>query len=148
MTDPNLSPETLDRMLGDMDAQLQELRRAERRAEIRWITRGPSKLPKPQTEQVDETVAAEGKDPEDFWTRFKAAAREDICTEGGVIHAQWKKWGDLSNKTVLQQLTAILVAMGFSGNALQVLAVALGVIVVHLGVKTFCAEAAAVSPRE
>lgn len=58
-----------------------------------------------------------------------------------VLYQQWKKWGDLSNEKVLKSFGAVLVAMGFSGNALQVLAVALAVVVLHIGVKAICAEA-------
>jgi len=79
--------------------------------------------------------------------RFLQAVRKDLCEEGGVLHEQWKKWGDLSNEKVLQSFGAILVAMGLTGNALQTLAVASAVIVLHLGAKTICEEAANVDSR-
>ena len=61
--------------------------------------------------------------------------------EGGVLNTQWKKWGDLSNEAVLKSFGALLAGMGFSGNALQMLTVAIGVIVMHLGCKAICEEA-------
>jgi hypothetical protein len=73
---------------------------------------------------------------------FLQAARKDLCEKGVVLYQQWKKWGDLSNEKVLHNFGAILVAMGFSRNAVQVLAVALAVIVLHLGVKAICEELA------
>jgi len=51
-----------------------------------------------------------------------------------------EKVGGLSNEKVLKSFGVVLVAMGFSGNALQLLAVSLAVIVLHLGVKTICEE--------
>ncbi len=80
-------------------------------------------------------AAVTKEEPRSFWQKFKQAARRDLCEEGGVLHTQWKKWGDLSSKSVLESFGAILMAMGISGNALQVLAVALAVIVLHLGCK-------------
>jgi hypothetical protein len=46
----------------------------------------------------------------------------------------------LNNQGVLRGFGTIVVAMGFSGNALQVLAVAFAVIVRHLGFEAFCAS--------
>ncbi len=83
---------------------------------------------------------AAGEDPETFWQRFKRVARADLCDEGGVLHGQWKKWGDLNNDDVLKSFGPMLVALGFSGGALQILAVSLAVIVIHLGVTSVCAQ--------
>jgi len=80
------------------------------------------------------------EEPRSFWRRFKQAAHSDLCDEGGVLNAQWKKHRDLSSKSVLESFGAVLMAMGFSGNALQILAEALGVIVLHIGCKAVCEE--------
>jgi hypothetical protein len=136
------TPEDIRKMTLEMRTQLDALRRAQSESRIRWIGRGRSRFPEPQVERAEKAAAAAGQDSKGFWERFKKAAREDICQEGGTLHAQWKKWGDLSDEKVLQQFGAVLVAMGFSGDALQVAAVALAVIVAHLGVKAFCMETA------
>jgi hypothetical protein len=88
--------------------------------------------------QAISTITKE--EPRSFWRRFKQAARRDLCEEGGVLHTQWQKYGDLSNEAVLKSFGAVLAAMGFSGNVLQMLAVAAGVIVIHLGCKAVCEE--------
>jgi len=80
------------------------------------------------------------EDPRSFWLRFRQAAQHDLCEEGGVLNTQWQKWRDLSSRSVLESFSAILAAMGFSGNALQVLAVALAVVVLHLGCSAICEE--------
>jgi hypothetical protein len=88
--------------------------------------------------QAISTITKE--EPRSFWRRFKQAAHRDLCEDGGVLHTQWQKYGDLSNEAVLKSFGAVLAAMGFSGNVLQMLAVAVGVIVIHLGCKTICEE--------
>lgn len=96
----------------------------------------PERLPV-QWRAIEEITKEESHS---FWQRFKKAANNDLCEESGVLHKQWKKWGDLSNKEVLRTFGAVLVAMGYSGNALHVLVVAVGVIVIHLGCTAICDE--------
>ncbi|WP_417910406.1 hypothetical protein [Candidatus Electronema sp. PJ] len=85
-------------------------------------------------------AAATNEEPRSFWQRFKQAAHSDLCDEGGVLNAQWQRYRDLSSKSVLESFGAILVGMGYSGNALHILAVALAVIVLHIGLKAICEE--------
>ncbi|MGR0481165.1 MAG: hypothetical protein ACTFAL_07100 [Candidatus Electronema sp. V4] len=96
----------------------------------------PERLPM----QWQAIAAVTKEEPRSFWRRFKQAAHCDLCEEGGVLHTQWKKYGDLSNEAVLKSFGTILAAMGFSGNVLQMLAVAAGVIVIHLGCTAICEE--------
>ncbi|GBC62752.1 hypothetical protein DENIS_3729 [Desulfonema ishimotonii] len=144
MTQHQFSPEDIDRLSREIDARLAELSADDDTVEAKWIRRGQSPVPMPEkeAEAIEKTVAEAGETPESFWKRFQKVSRQDICEEGGVLNKQWKKWGDLSNEKVLKQFGAILVAMGFSGNALQVLALSCGVVVIHLGVKAYCMEAA------
>ena len=120
----------------EIDAQLRELNTTYSHA----TTKGgkPSgQLPDRQRRVIEQTTQ---QDAPSFMQRFQKAAHQDLCEEGGVLYQQWKKWGDLSDEKVLNRFGAILVAMGFSGNAVQVLAVAMAVIVLHLGVKAICDE--------
>jgi hypothetical protein len=75
-----------------------------------------------------------------FLAKFGRAAKADICDKDGLLNQQWHKWGDLNNKDALERLGAVLVAMGFSGNAVSPLAVAAIVVIVHIGLKTFCED--------
>jgi hypothetical protein len=83
---------------------------------------------------------ATGEDAESFLTRFKSAARKDLCEKGGVLHTQWAKWKDLANKDVVKTFGGVLVGMGLSGSALQIAVVAIAVYVLYLGVEAFCRE--------
>ncbi len=143
MTENFLSSKDIDRLSREMDARLAELAACGDSVQIKWIRRGNEPVPVPEKESaiIEKTVTQAGQTPESFWKKFRKAAHADVCEEGGVLNKQWKKWGDLSNEKVLQQFSAIMVAMGFTGNALQVLALSCGVVVIHLGVKAFCMEA-------
>lgn len=134
------TPDQLASLSLQIDQQLAELRDASEYAK--------SKGDEPDKQDNLERLPAQWQaisritkeEPRSFWRRFKQAAHSDLCDEGGVLHTQWKKYGDLSNEAVLKSFGAVLAAMGFSGNVLQMLAVALGVIVIHLGCKTICEE--------
>ncbi len=127
----------MTQMSQEIDRQLNELSN-DPDAEVKGGTRGSKKkLPKKQADIIEQAAK---EPPKTFIQKFRIAAKQDLCEEGGVLFRQWKKWGDLSNKDVLKQFGVILVAMGFSGNALQILAVSLAVVVLHLGVKAFCME--------
>ena len=79
------------------------------------------------------------KSPEPFYKDLYGSPaktfvkRAAYCTDNG-------KSGGIEQRKVLKSFGVVLVAMGFSGNALQLLAVSLAVIVLHLGVKTICEE--------
>ncbi|MBW4484114.1 MAG: hypothetical protein KME14_16375 [Tildeniella torsiva UHER 1998/13D] len=75
-----------------------------------------------------------------FLKKFRAAAKADLCDEGGVLNAQWQQWKDLASGDVVKNFGPILVAMGFTGVLLETLVVATGVIVIHIGLKAFCEE--------
>ena len=132
------TPEQITALGAEIDAQLRELGTAYSFAEIRGGEQ-PKDLPNKQRRAIEDTTQ---QDAPSFMKRFQQAAHKDLCEEGGVLYQQWKKWGDLSNEKILQQFGVILIAMGFSGNALPMLAVALAVIVLHLGAKTICEEPA------
>jgi hypothetical protein len=137
------TPEQINSLSAQIDQQLQHLQQLRDEPPVAF-----RKGDEPDKHEITERAPAQWRavaeitkeDPQTFWRRFRRAAHNDLCEEGGVLYAQWKKWGDLSSKAVLESFGAVLVAMGFSGNALYVLAVALGVIVMHLGCKAVCTE--------
>lgn len=75
-----------------------------------------------------------------FLRKFRRAAKADICEAGGVLNAQWQQWQDLASGDVVKNFGPVLVGLGFSGALLEVLVIATAVIVIHLGLKTFCEE--------
>ena len=136
------SPFTQDQLASlsaQIDAQLQQLR-AESSPAFSRSGKESKEITKRASAQWQAVAEITKEDPQTFWRRFRRAAHSDLCDEGGVLNKQWQKWRDLTSKAVLESFSGILIAMGYSGNALSVLAVALGVIVIHLGCKTICEE--------
>jgi hypothetical protein len=134
------TPDQLEALSLDIDEQLNELRSTASSSGDSKAVKEPEELPERIPKQWQIIAVVTKEDPQTFWQRFKQAAHKDLCEEGGVLHTQWQKWGDLSNEAVLKSFGALLVGMGFSGNVLQVLVVAVAVIVMHLGCTAVCAK--------
>ncbi len=129
------TPEQIDTLSAEIDRQIQELGKVYRSGMQKGGTEEADRLPVKQSQAIAETTQ---ENPKTFLQKFRAAAKNDLCEEGGVLYTQWKKWADLNNKDVIERFTAILVALGFTGNALEILVVSVAVIVIHLGAKAFC----------
>ncbi len=129
------TPEQIDTLSAEIDRQIQELGKASPSDIKQGATKEPDGLPVKQSQAIAEITQ---ENPKTFLQTFLAAAKSDLCEEGGVLYTQWKKWADLNNKDVIERFTAILVALGFTGNSLEILLVSVAVIVIHLGAKAFC----------
>ena len=127
--------EEIDGMSAEIDRQLRELGQPPSLEFKTGGTEETENLPVKQSQAIAEITQ---EDPNTFLKTFLAVAKSDLCEEGGLLYGQWKKWADLNNKDVIEKFTAILVALGFTGNTLPILVVAVAVIVIHLGVKTVC----------
>ena len=128
------TPDDVERLSADIDAQLREL--GTPGTGLAKSGGAPERaLGERQRRAIEQ---ATGQEAIGFLRRFKAAARKDLCEEGGVLYAQWKKWKDVTNKDLLQTFGGVLVGMGLSGSALQIAAVAVAVYVLYIGVQAFC----------
>ncbi len=126
--------EQISSLSAEIDRQIQELGKASP-SNIKRGEAEEAELPVKQSQAIAEITQ---ENPKTFLKTFLAVAKTDLCEEEGVLYAQWKKWADLNNEDVINRFTAILVALGFTGNALQILIVSVSVIVIHLGAKAFC----------
>ncbi|WOD41485.1 hypothetical protein [Nodosilinea sp. E11] len=100
-------------------------------------------LEEPDAPLAKQTSAIERitkEQPVTFLKKFRKAAKADLCKEGGALNAQWQQWKDLASGDVVKNFGPVLVAMGFTGVLLETLVVAVGVIVIHIGLKAFCEE--------
>ena len=142
------SPDTVQSLANQIDAQISSLSatRGLSAQRGRDLFQPPTtettaiefSAPPPLVEQAAEIERITQEKPMRFLKKFRKAAKQDICEEGGVLNAQWQKWKDLASADVVQSFGPVLVAMGFSGVLLESLVVALGVIVIHIGLKAFC----------
>ena len=135
MTTP-LSSEIVRSLTARIDAQLSTLY-SNQQAKAREVE--PPSTP-PLVKQLSEIEQITQEKPRSFLIRLRKAARKDVCEEGGVLNAHWKKYKSLASKDVVQSFGPVLVAMGFSGVLLESLIVAVGVTVVHIGLTAFCEE--------
>ena len=131
------SPDTVQSLAEQIDAQVSSL----------TVTRGAS-VQRSLESSDDSTLAKQAAEieritqekPVRFLKKFRKAAKQDICEEGGILNAQWEKWKDLASEDVVKSFGPYLVAMGFTGVLLESLVVAMGVTVIHIGLKAFCEE--------
>lgn len=126
--------EQIEDLTGEINQQLRDLSAAES-ATLR--AKEPSRPRASRQREAIET--ATGQDAATFLSRFRAAARKDLCEQGGILHAQWQKFHDLASKDMLKTFGGILVGMGLAGSTLATVAVAICVYVLYLGVEAFCA---------
>ncbi len=94
----------------------------------------------PLAKQASEIERITQENPVTFLKKFRKAAKADLCDEGGVLNTQWQQWKDLASGDVVKNFGPVLVAMGFTGVLLETLVVAVGVIVIHVGLMAFCEE--------
>jgi hypothetical protein len=121
----------------EIDRQLLELRQSG----VAAYRSGAELEPGGALSKQKESIESLTKEPmPSFLAKFGRAAKADICDKDGLLNQQWHKWGDLNNKDALERLGAVLVTMGFSGNAVSPLAVAAIVVLVHIGLKAFCED--------
>lgn len=132
----SLSPEKVESLATQIDIQLSKTRTSQL-TNAREVE--PSSTP-PLKKQFSEIEKITKEKPVSFLKRFREAAKQDVCEEGGILNAHWKKYKDLASKDVVESFGPTLVAMGFSGVLLEALVVAVGVTVLHIGLTAFCEE--------
>jgi hypothetical protein len=90
--------------------------------------------------QVGAIEMAVGEPTDGFLRRFARVARRDVCEEGGLLHKQWVKYQDLSRADTLAVVAGALGLMGIASPVVVAISVPITVIVLHLGLRTFCEE--------
>ena len=122
----------------EIDNQLRELENDPANEGISRAVRHRKKtVPSKQKQQLEQ---ATGEKADSFLKKFARAAKKDLCQEGGVLYAESKKLGDLTNKSMLIIFGSILSGIGVPAVVLQTVVVTVSVIVIHIGIKAFCEE--------
>lgn len=89
--------------------------------------------------QKDAIVKATEEEADGFLRKFARVARRDVCEEGGLLNGQWEKSQDLSREDTLAVVAGALGLMGLA-NPVVAIGVPITVIMLHLGLRTFCEE--------
>ncbi|NEP18673.1 MAG: hypothetical protein F6J97_17510 [Leptolyngbya sp. SIO4C1] len=129
-------PQTVEALAGAIDRQIAQLS-ATRSLSVQRSLESPDA---PLAKQAAEIERITQEKPAHFLKKFRKAAKQDTCEEGGILNTQWQKWKDLASGDVVKSFGPVLVAMGFSGVLLETLVVAVGVTVIHIGLTAFCEE--------
>ena len=90
--------------------------------------------------QKDAIVVATEEEADGFLRKFARVARRDVCEEGGLLNQQWEKYQDLGREDTLVVVAGALGLMGLANPVVVAIAVPITVIVLHLGLRTFCEE--------
>jgi len=136
----SFTTEEMTLLSAQMDDQLRELHNLEKQ-----VKSGASKsaaqplddeqLLEKQRQQIQENAQ---ESPDTFLHKCGNKAKEFLCQESSELSKQWQKWGDIRNEDVLEKLGSVLLIMGYSGAALQILTVAISVYVIRVGLNAFC----------
>ena len=85
-------------------------------------------------------VVATEEEADGFLRKFARVARRDVCEEGGLLNQQWEKYQDLGREDTLVVVAGALGLMGLANPVVVAIAVPITVIILHLGLRTFCEE--------
>jgi hypothetical protein len=94
-------------------------------------------------ERLRGTIEAQtGEDADSFLEKIKRAAHRDLCMEGGHLNQQWKKFGDLPTKDVVQWTIGALALVGVTGAPILIVTVSVWLLHVslHIGIEAICED--------
>jgi len=130
----------LDRLADQVDQELKELT-ANPALASQKSSSGKTILVVPEKQRLA-IEKATGEPADNFWQRYKHAARKDLCQEDGLLYKQWHEWRDLPSKDAVKVSLGLVAGLGISGTALPVVTVAASVIllniVLNIGIKVIC----------
>ncbi len=133
------SPDQITSMSAEIDSRLAELQQGATALESSGgIAKGARNLDELFDLEFNTIGENTGKDSKEFLKAFCGNAKGELCEKEGMLYKQWDKWSDLTNPATIAAFGTVLAGMGFSGSVLPALVVAIGVIVLRLGVKSFC----------
>jgi hypothetical protein len=96
---------------------------------------------KAQLEPEQLAITAAVHEPADgFLRKFARVAKRDVCEEGGLLNKQWEQYQDLSRADTLAVVGGALGLLGLANPVVVAIAVPVTVIILHLGLRTFCEE--------
>jgi hypothetical protein len=112
-------------------------------ANLTVMPMAPGKDPMDEVRSLRSQLAAQrgaieqaaGEPADGFLRKFARVARRDVCEEGGLLNKQWAQYQDLSRADTLA-----VVGGALANPVVVAIAVPVTVIILHLGLRTFCEE--------
>ncbi len=147
----------LQTLSAEIDQQLSELNNdsASEEGNTKHTGHTPKTVPTKQKRQLEhalmearKTAITTGKptlieadeDAESLMQKIFRVGKKDLCEEGGVLHDQFEELNNLGRKSMLVIFGSVLTGMGLPPAVLSATAVAVSVIVLHIGIKAFCED--------
>lgn len=128
----------LQNLSAEIDSQLRELEtEPSSEGDTRHIGSTKKYIPAKQRQQLEQVT---GESAETTLQKIGRLVKDDLCKEGGLLYKKWQQLGDLDNETLLLTFGGVLSGMGLTAVALQIAAISLSVIVIHIGIKAFCED--------
>ena len=101
------------------------------------VSRGDDEEAQLIASEIKPLEAALDESAESFWRKVRRTARRDICEEDGKLYGMWRK---VNEQDVVSYSVGVVSAMGFGAAILPSAAVAVSVVMLHLGIRTLCEE--------
>jgi hypothetical protein len=133
------SPEVLAELTAAVDRQLREIQTQP----IGTDRSGMDEVQALRSQLAMQTaaIAEVTQEPADsFLRKFARVAKRDVCEEGGLLNKQWEQYQDLSRADTLAVVGGALGLLGLANPVVTAIAVPVTVIILHLGLRTFCEE--------
>jgi hypothetical protein len=133
------SPEVLAELTAAVDRQLREVQTQP----IGTDRSGMNEVQALRSQLAIQTaaIAQVTQEPADsFLRKFARVAKRDVCDEGGLLNKQWEQYQDLSRADTLAVVGGALGLLGLANPVVTAIAVPVTVIILHLGLRTFCEE--------
>jgi hypothetical protein len=133
------SPEVLTELTTAVDRQLREIQTQP----IGTDRSGMDEVQALRSQLAMQTaaIAQVAQEPADsFLQKFARVAKRDVCDEGGLLNKQWEQYQDLSRADTLAVVGGALGLLGLANPVVTAIAVPVTVIILHLGLRTFCEE--------
>jgi hypothetical protein len=117
-------------------------------ANLTVLPMAPGKDPMDEVRSLRSQLAAQrgaiaqaaGEPADGFLRKFARVARRDVCEEGGLLNQQWEQYQDLSRADTLAVVGGALGLLGLANPVVTAIAVPVTVVILHLGLRTFCEE--------
>jgi len=126
----------LQALSSEIDSQLRELVSAPiGEGDTKHVDPTRKVIPAKQKQLLEQ---ATGENAETFMQKFARHAKKNLCEKGGLLHDIHEGTGNISKKVMLGVFSDILLDIGLPINAIHTVVVASIVIVLHIGIETFC----------
>lgn len=135
-----MSSDTLNRLVNEIDHEIEELRIDERLTGYKSNKTNQFDIPVHLKNRVMDYVSSF----EPLWNQFTESLHSELCEEKGYLNQQWKQWKEFQTSDVAKYTYSAMIASGVAKESLGPLTVLLSTIVINSvinqGLQAFCSR--------